>query len=164
MQNYKFTKLSVCLCLFFPILMLFLNLFWFIQAKNSLHWPVVTGEVISKKCEMTPAWRSISYEPQILYKYQVGGKLYFNNRLVISYLDRQGFDCDKMNKEIRDKVLVYYNPQSPKVAVIWPGIRFEHYTMFFIWGAILFFEIFLLRVNVVQKNKSLEAMKNRQKG
>ncbi len=139
------------------------NIFLLIQAKNSLHWPSVMGEIISKQCVQEPAVDPGPplFVPKVSYKYTVDGKTYYSERLVTYHVDMAGFDCKKMDQELRDKVQVYYNPESPALSVLWPGPRFEHYTSLFIWGVVLAMSVFLWRVNVLQNKKFVEAIKRR---
>jgi hypothetical protein len=103
----------------------------FILSKRSKKWKITDGEIISSKMQESNFDDGAIYKAVIQYKYTIGEKEYFSNRMF--YGDYIGKNFSKSIQTLVSKytkgttVLVYYNPQHPNKSVLEPGIHLVIY-------------------------------------
>ena len=108
-----------------------ITLYFFIRsiqtARNSNNWPSVEGEIISSSLGMQQATGKPYYEPVITYSYNVERRDYQAKRIVIgqwSHVGNKKWSEKKVEKYPPGKsVTIYFNPISPEIAVLEPGIK-----------------------------------------
>ena len=99
----------------------------FILSKRSKDWKNSEGEIISSKTQESYFDEGAIYKTVIQYKYTIGEKEYFSNR--VFYGDYIGRNFSYSVKKIVNKyvkgatVSVYYNPQHPNKSVLETGIH-----------------------------------------
>jgi hypothetical protein len=83
------------------------------RKSASSMWPVIVGEVISKKVTQSRSTRGgTSYFPEITYKYSVMG-MPFQKEIRLSGMYSKRSAENAINK-IQNTVELRYNPQNPK--------------------------------------------------
>jgi len=104
------------------------------KAKTSENWPTTEGQVVSSDIVTGIDWRRTgkdrrtytTYKPIVLYEYSVNDTKYSSN--MVSFV---GEDESEMQGHARrivnryppgKKVIVYYNPDNPKEAVLETGV------------------------------------------
>jgi len=149
-------------CLFFIILALVALIFLIVHCGSlasgqaSLKWPSVKGKIsyfsnadINESVVVRSPIGFYSNEalciPKIIYKYDINGKTYSNDRVAFFPVGRIESDCEReANDFIKKKeVAVYYDPEHLGSAVLWPGVRAENYTTILICFILFLFVILL---------------------
>ena len=96
-------------------------------ARSSNNWPSVVGEIVSSFIGEQQTRDHVFHEPIITYSYNVGGRDYQAKRVVIGQWAHAGnlaWTEQKVQKYRPGKsVTVYYNPNSPEMAVLEPGMN-----------------------------------------
>lgn len=110
------------------------------SAKESLSWPTVEGKVLQSDIERVRKISSrrkkrkrksrISYQANIFYEYSVKSNKYSSDK--ISFGDysssSQSHARSIVNRYPKGKtVKVYYNPETPELAVLEPGVSWATY-------------------------------------
>ena len=99
----------------------------FILSKRNKSWKITEGEIINSKMQESYFDEGAMYKAVIQYKYIIGEKEYFSNR--VFHGDYIGKNFSKSVKTLINKyvkgatVLVYYNPQHPNKSVLETGIH-----------------------------------------
>ena len=100
-------------------------------AKDSLTWPSTLGQIVS--CSFHPRSDGVSAE----FEYSVRGRCYTSWYIYFgrSFREVRAWSLHYFRKyKDRPKVTVYYNPQSPDIAVLVPGTRHVSYSWFILPG------------------------------
>jgi hypothetical protein len=95
-----------------------------VQGRRSAHWPVAPGTVLHAGI-LRRTGRSVSYQAQIVYQFEVDGRVYHGNR--VSYGDHSGSNQHAHELTARYRpgtiVTVSYHPAHPDTAsVLQPGV------------------------------------------
>lgn len=102
--------------------------FW--RGWASAHWPAADGEVVSSTVRERHGRGGPFYEPEIGYRYVVGGAEFTGRRLrfggvrlaehspAAAYADLRSLDPGA-------RIPVYYDPNNPHRSVLCPGYRRE---------------------------------------
>ncbi|MCA8985998.1 MAG: DUF3592 domain-containing protein [Planctomycetaceae bacterium] len=121
--------------------------FWAIpeirQAKASVAWPHVTGEVKSSEViSKRDSEHGTSYQAEILYSYSIEGEEFENNRVAYgaNWSSNKPSGARKTVKQfpVGKEVEVYYNPDDPYDSTLTTG------TSWFTYFPAMFAGIFLL--------------------
>ncbi len=105
-------------------------------------WPQTQGTLSSAHIRSSTSDNSTSYEAEAQYRYRVGGREYFGDRVAIQgggdnigdFQQQLGWELESLYRN-RQSVTVYYNPDNPAEAVLNREMR---------WGLIGFKAIFVL--------------------
>jgi len=98
-------------------------------ARNSNNWPSVEGEIVSSSIGTRKGGEGgIYYEPLITYSYNVEGRDYQGNRVFIGHdlaydFGKKWTEEKVSNYPIGTNMAVYYDPDSPELAVLEPGMN-----------------------------------------
>ncbi len=126
-----FLAVGICICIW--------GIDTIIKAKKSKNWPNTKGVIISSsvtsKAKNTPPLdftpkKANAYEAKLLYEYTVKGKTYQSRRLCFGDF---GMRTSSRAKKIVSKypegkeILIYYDPDNHKSAVLEPGITRESF-------------------------------------
>ncbi len=126
-----FLAVGICICIW--------GIDTIIKAKKSNNWPSTKGMIISSlvtsKAKNKPPLvlapkKTSAYEAKLLYEYTVKGKTYQSRRLCFGDF---GMRTSSRAKNIVSKypngkiVLLYYDPDNHKNAVLEPGITRESF-------------------------------------
>lgn len=93
------------------------------RAQASRQWPMVLGQVVSSRVTSSSSSEGgTTYEPDIRYAYDVGGRAYSSNRVVFGGFSGTGNPRDAQKHTTRYPagavVQVYYNPANPQDATL----------------------------------------------
>jgi len=121
------------------------------RAKTSIRWPLTIGEIVSYKWEIRDKQIGSAMihvpacYPLVNYKYTVKNRTFYNNRIALYALNTTGNDCDQATDEFqaKKKVEVFYDPQNPKISVLWPGTRIENYAHIIIDMLLMIFVVIM---------------------
>jgi hypothetical protein len=94
------------------------------DARASLSWPTVRGQVTESTVSTDDSDGFIEYRASVTYEYAANGRQYVGGR--ISFLDESFPDPEPARDEaaqypVGASVNVYYNPEDPSSAVLEPG-------------------------------------------
>jgi hypothetical protein len=99
-----------------------------IGAVGAGNWPTVQGTVLSSRVERIDLKdRDDTYEAQVRYTYEVGGKAYTNDAIKFGYQaeTKGGAESLAANYPAGKVIDVYYDPASPGRSVLETGITFN---------------------------------------
>jgi len=107
------------------------------QAKASSNWPTTAGLVLKSKVVSHRSNNSSTYLAKVNYQYQVEGKrlesetVWFGGDVSTS---DQAMVRETVKKyPVDQKVIVYYNPEDPEIAVLEPGV-FKTTYFYYLFG------------------------------
>ncbi|NOY48334.1 MAG: DUF3592 domain-containing protein [Chlorobi bacterium] len=119
----------------------------FIRGKMSTNWPKIIATVKSSCIETKNGGKGLAfYSPKIEYQYSLNFRNYSNNNF--TYMGTSGFTKRYAEKYVKkytvgSEIEVSYNPKSPEMSVIIPGVHWGQYAsmlfltlMFFSFGYI----------------------------
>ncbi|MGD0773488.1 MAG: DUF3592 domain-containing protein [Candidatus Solibacter sp.] len=103
------------------------------RGSASQHWPSVEGKVLFSRVNTSETRDSnqqnaITFSPQFVYTYEIGGVKHFNNRRRFGRIEGSGEDwAEDISARYKAGrgVRVYYYPADPDVAVLEPGNNSE---------------------------------------
>jgi len=131
----------VNICTGIGIILIFRFTYIFILSKKSKDWKKTEGEIVNSKVQKTND-DGVIYKAVIRYKYTIGEKVYFSNR--VFYGDNTWSNFSKSAKTLvnkypkGEKALVYYNPKHPNQSVLETGVHSVIYWVLF-GGVLLLF-------------------------
>jgi len=109
------------------------------NAKNSVDWPTVQGEVTKSKVGSHTSEDSTTYSADVTYRYLVNeteihcDRIWFGDNYSTS--DRTMFEKIVKKYPVGKEVKVYYNPDDEFIAVLEPGAVTSSYLGFGMgWG------------------------------
>ena len=123
-----------------------------IRAHESVRWPIIEGHVVRSEVIVSQNTRKLStttsYIGKVIYNYRLSDVLYSSDRVHFStndFLDFSHFSDDPASIAQADvdrypvgmSVHVHYNPESPELSVLEPGVRGNAYLLLAI-GLVLF--------------------------
>ena len=122
-MNYSWI---VNICAGIGIICIIHFIYIFILSKRNENWKITEGEIISSTMQESLDVGAM-YKAAIQYKYAIGIKEYFSNRIFYGhYLGKNAPKSIKtlVNKYVKgEKVLVYYNPKHPNKSVLETGVH-----------------------------------------
>lgn len=137
-KKFSITKLLYLACTIVGAITLFIGARDYLWAKDSVDWPRVKGEVLSSYIKSS----SKKYRAMVEFGYSVEGKEYIGNLICFTYDGHA--TTSTAESYVNDysegsTVNVYYNPSSPSVSVLKPGLRDDYwlvptvgFSMFFV--------------------------------
>ena len=92
-----------------------------VKSLSAQRWETVEGKIVESRASRGSRSRS---EPQIVYEYQVAGRLYKSEKIAFLFVTSSESDVfETVSKYPPDaKVTVYYNPADPAQAVLEPDV------------------------------------------
>ena len=102
--------------------------------RASSNWPSTRGIVIDSYVEESEGDSGTSYYPQVKYRFEVDGNEYEVDEWTYHALD----GSEETAKGIIERypkgheVMVYYDPENPRHAVLKPGVNTGKYFIFFV--------------------------------
>ncbi len=114
----------------------------FVLAKTSTNWPKVKAIVKSSCLKAKRVGDGHTYySPDIEYQYSLDSKHYSSNNF--TYMGTFGLSKEYSDKYINkytvgSEIEVSYNPKTPEVAVIIPGVHWGQYTSMLLLTLIFF--------------------------
>jgi hypothetical protein len=98
--------------LVFGLYKLWKTIEYFRRRSASMAWPVMAGEVVSKRVVETSSPRSgKSYYPEIMYKYSVMGQEFENKKMLVGIYSRKS--AEKAINDFGTAIELHYNPENP---------------------------------------------------
>jgi len=93
---------------------------WFSYQSYRAHsWPTAPGVVVSSAISTSTVNDTVTYHPQIVYRYTVGGREYVGARFAFSYAsDVSRAQAAVARHPAGSAVKVFYEPEDPKSAII----------------------------------------------
>lgn len=112
-----------------------IGLFWSIEqsatALQSRSWPQADATIVRSRVVEIATPHSKRFAPEIEYHFQVNGKVYQGSRIAFGPLslnskeDIQEIVATKYAHGSKHRV--WYDPRTPEISVLEPGLRFENY-------------------------------------
>jgi len=124
------------------------------EAAASEQWPTVEGTITKSSIRTSKSSEgTVMYAPNINYHYEVNGIAYSNHS--ISTMDGSTSVQSSVKKDLKkypkdSRVIIYYDPEMPSIAVLEPGKSF--WVNLLLYGPLLFCLIGgLLLINSVKR-------------
>ena len=100
-------------------------------AHRSASWTEAEGRVIAKKVICSSSKGGVTYNPQVVYGYEVDGVVYYNNNYSYGFGSAAKYGFIGGRKEAAEESLehyrigsvvpVFYNPENPEQSCLKPG-------------------------------------------
>jgi hypothetical protein len=114
--------LVVCLLLDFPLLFGAILLWARWRSHNARNWSMAIGRIMSAEVKTIKRRSKIRFAPEVIYEYEVDGKLYQGKRLNFGF--QMQHNIRSWAEEgiaaytVGQQVEVYYNPDKPQDSVL----------------------------------------------
>lgn len=120
------------------------------SAYSSAEWPTVTGRIVNRQVhERSGVEGETQYEAEVRYRYTVAGQEYVSTRRQYGARARSASRGGALRSmdgyAVDDPVLVYHNPDSPKEAVLEPGLNASLLTFVIAGAGFIAAGIYVLR-------------------
>lgn len=127
------------------------------NAQASASWPSVPGQVISSTVtRQSDSDGSVSFSPEVSYRYQVGSQSYQGRRIKFGE-NAYGFRARAQSVADRypvgHSVSVYYDPADPNLSVLEPGVSLGSYIVVCIGAVFVFFSLLAIPVTLVMRRR-----------
>lgn len=116
------------LTIFVGLLLFSLGVYYYKRTKTTENWPFTEGKIISS--DFTKSRDNdghISYRPEIVFEYYVGGKCYKSNKIdaFINYSSSSSSRALKLINRypVGAKIEVFFNPTKPTFGILEPGLK-----------------------------------------
>lgn len=119
-------------------------------AIRSTGWPTATGEVISSEVCEHYGKTGTTYSPCLTYSYSVNGRIFESNLITGAHREpgsREDAELTVQMYAVGNKVKVFYDPSSPGIACLEPGvIPWEAYVAIVVGLGLSVFGLVVLRL------------------
>jgi len=132
------------------------NFRYLVKALKSKKWPYVEGEIKKVMVYRKDEDKSVSYNVDVTYTYEVEGQKYTNHQIKLDFVHGTRtfvpkiFAMMKVEKyEEGNKINVFYDPRNPNESILERGLRYFTFFLMLIVGIGLFlFGFFVIQLMI----------------